>query len=443
MMQKSKKLERLLQGLQKKDVFGSDSVDIVGVTDDTRRLKKGFLFVAVKGLKRDGHSFIGSAIQKGAVAAVGEKSPEKNWIKATYIKVADSKESLGEIAKNWYDNPSERLKVVGVTGTKGKTTTVHLIYHILTKLGEKVGLVSSLVSKVGKRQLDTGLHVTTPGVLEINKLLSEMVEKGCKYAVLEVSSHGVVQGRVAGISFEVGALTNVAPEHLDYHKSLAEYKKIKLDFINSARKKVVSKKDTKLAVLPGKFNNLNAQLAVDVAVLLGFDREKAVKTLSLFKLPKGRLETVDNNLGVEVVIDFAHTPDSLEAALSHLKKSSKGRLIAVFGSAGERDSQKRPKMGKVASKYADIIILTAEDPRSESVGDIINQIKAGIKGPVKQYIVPDRYNAIKKAISIAKKGDTVAVLGKGHEKSMNMDGLTEIPWSDSTALKKALKNYES
>lgn len=434
----TKKLTELLSTLPKEKNIKIQDVFIKGVSDDSRKIKNGYLFVAVKGLTHDGHDFIGEAVKNGAKAVVGEKSVDAKGF--VYIKVKDSRDALGEIASNWFGNPSKKLKIIGITGTKGKTTTAYLVFHLLSKYGKKAGLVSSIKAKIGENEVDTGFHITSPDVLSLHKFLKEMVDAGCEYAVLEVSSHGIVQKRMAGIEFEVGVLTNIAPEHLDYHKTLKEYKKTKMSFIGSAKKKVVSRKNTKINILPGKYNNLNAQLAVDTVKIFGIDEKKAVDALQSFELPEGRMEEIKNDRGFRFFVDFAHTPDSLKAALKYLSGITKGRLISVFGAAGERDRQKRPKMGKAAADYSDIIILTAEDPRSEKVEDIMAQIKSGMpKFPGSVFEIRDRGKAIEKALKSARIGDTVVLLGKGHEKSMNLDGIHEVPWSDQKIVRKYMR----
>lgn len=406
-----------------------------GIADDSRKVKTNYIFVTVKGGTVDGAKYIPQAIEKGATVVVGE---EEQNLPVPYIKVSDSREALGELASEFYGNPSKKLKVIGVTGTKGKTTTVHIISHILNTLGKKAGLVSSNMAKVGDVESPIGFHVTSPDVISLHRFLNEMVEAGCVYAVIEVSSHGIDQNRIAGVDFEVGVLTNIAPEHLDYHKTFEEYKRVKMSFIESCKHQVIASEITELEVLPGKFNNLNLEVALKAVEFMGIGKEEALNTMKSFNLPEGRLEEIENNLGFRIFIDFAHTPESLEAALEHLRTLTKGKLIVVFGSAGERDAFKRPKMGKVASEMADTIILTAEDPRSENVNDIIAQIKGGIEdGKLKVYEEPDRTKAIKNAIGLAKKGDLVGIFGKGHEKSMNLDGVHEIPWSD----RKVVREY--
>ncbi|MBL7036496.1 UDP-N-acetylmuramoyl-L-alanyl-D-glutamate--2,6-diaminopimelate ligase [Candidatus Microgenomates bacterium] len=412
---------------------------IKGITSDSRKVKKGFIFVAINGYSADGHDYINQAIHNGAILVIGEKKITKKLKnEVPYKKVKDSRVELGKIASQFYEYPSKKLIVIGVTGTKGKTTTAHMIHDILNKSGHKAGLISSISTK--------GYHVTTPGIVEINQKLSKMVDNGFKYCVLEVSSHGIKQGRISGIEFDTTVLTNIKPEHLDYHKTFSDYKKTKLKFFRTGKIQIKSPKKTNISLFPGVFNNINATTAVMVTKNYGVSEEKAKKLLSSFELPRGRMEEViiaankKTNKDIRVFVDFAHTPDSLEKALTYLSSITKGRLISVFGCAGERDKQKRPKMGKIASDLSNVVILTEEDSRSEDVNDIIKQIKKGVPKNFKEiYEITDRKKAIQKAISLAKAEDIVALLGKGHEKSMNLDGKQEIPWSDQEVVKEILK----
>lgn len=394
-----------------------------GVTSNSREVKKGYVFVAVKGLNADGHDFISDAIERGAIKIYGER----NLNFPNYFKVHDSRQKLGELASEFYNNPSSKLKIIGVTGTKGKTTTVHMIYHILHSLGKKVGMVSSITSP--------GFHVTSPDVVMLHKSLKEMVDKKCEYAIIEVSSHGIDQKRIAGVNFEVAVLTNLAPEHLDYHKTFKEYKRVKMSFLRSAKISVIAPKETDLDILSGKFNNLNAEAALGAVEALGINRDKALRSIETFELPKGRLEEIENREGIRIFVDFAHTPDSLEAALIYLRSITKGKLISVFGCAGERDHKKRRKMGKISGKLADFSVFTAEDPRGEKLVDIFRLMKKDAKNFV---CISERGEAIAYALSIAKKGDTVGFFGKGHETTMAYEGF-EHPWSDQ----EMIKNYLS
>lgn len=391
---------------------------------DSRLVKPGFIFVAARGLASDGHDFIKNAVENGATAIVGEDDLSDTY--PNYIKVADSRQALGELASEFYGNPAKKLKIIGVTGTKGKTTTVHIIHHILTKLGYKAGLISSISVP--------GLHVTSPETVFLHKSLKEFVDKGYEYAVIEVSSHGIDQKRIAGVKFDVAVLTNIAPEHLDYHKTFKEYKKVKMSFINSAKNKIITPKETELNILPGKFNNLNVEAAIAAVEKFGIKREDAIEAVKSFKLPEGRLTEIPNNLGLNIFVDFAHTTDSLKAVLTYLKTRDRGKLISVFGCAGERDTQKRFKMGKASVKLSDISVFTAEDPRSENIFKILGKMAEGAKsaGATENenfFRIPERGEAIAFALSNAKTGDTIAFLGKGHEKSIAYGGF-EHPWSD-------------
>lgn len=410
---------------------------VSGVTADSRQVRKGSVFVVVKGNSVDGHDFINQAVDNGAAVIVGEKQLKLKGVE--YLKVNDSREALGKLSSAFFGEPSKKLKVIGVTGTKGKTTTCFIIYHILNSLGKKTGLVSSIEAKIGDRKIDTGFHVTSPDVVSLHRFLKEMVDADCEYAVVEVSSHGIDQKRISGVKFNVGVLTNIAPEHLDYHKTFDEYKKIKMGFVNSCRYRAISPTETDLDILPGKFNNLNLAVAIKALKFFAIGREESLEAVKTFKLPEGRLEEIENKKGIRIFIDFAHTPESLESALKYLKTQTNGKLIAVFGAAGERDPFKRPLMGKVASKIADEIILTAEDPRTEKAEDIIKEIKKGIVS--KDVIVheeKDRKKAIELGIKLAKKGDLVGIFGKGHEKSMNLDGVHELPWSDQKIVRECI-----
>lgn len=378
---------------------------------DSRLIKKGDVFVALKGLTQDGNDYIDEAIKNGA---------SKIYKNSNVVE-------LGKLASDYFDDPSLKIKVIGVTGTKGKTTTCHLIHHILESLGHKTGLISSITT--------SGLHTTTPDIITLNQELSKMVKENYEYVVLEVSSHGIDQGRISGINFYATVLTNIKPEHLDYHKSFKVYKDIKMRFYKLGKIKIKSPEKTKLNILPGEFNNINVETAVQVAEELGIRKEEAIKTLKTFKLPEGRLEEIKNNNGYRIFVDFAHTPDSLEKVLLYLKSLKPRRLISVFGCAGERDHKKRSKMGKISTQIADFSVFTAEDPRFEYIFDILKQMKSkAIEG--KFVAISERGEAIAYALSIAKKGDVIGIFGKGHEKTMCYQNY-EHPWSD----KETIKNY--
>ncbi|MCH7641455.1 UDP-N-acetylmuramoyl-L-alanyl-D-glutamate--2,6-diaminopimelate ligase, partial [Patescibacteria group bacterium] len=418
-----KKLTILLDNLSDFRVYGTLGRDISGITDDSRKVKKGTLFVAINGLTVDGHKFIPDTIGSGAVAIVGERKPRKSWLdKITYIKVPSSRRALAFLASAWYNHPSKKLKIIGVTGTDGKTTTANLIYWILRSSGEKAGLISTINAKIGDKEYDTGFHVTNPEPFQLQKFLAKMVEKKCKYAVLEVTSHGLDQERVAGIDFDVAVLTNITHEHLDYHKTWRQYRDAKVKLFKASKvsvlnyddesfsyiskiiggkKKVISygvkekadylAKDiedtvqgTKFTLisngrsikistkLHGDYNVHNTLASIAVAKNLKIPWKKIESAISSFKTPIGRLEEIKNRKGFKVYVDFAHTPNALENVLNFLKIKKQGKLIAVLGSAGERDFTKREQMGGISGRLVDISIFTAEDPRNEDVNDIIS-----------------------------------------------------------------------
>ncbi len=345
-----------------------------------------------------------------------------------------------------YGFPSRKLKIIGVTGTSGKTSTSHLIDHILKKNGYKTALLSTVSVP--------GLHVTNPDPLILQKLLNQIKNRRVDYVVLEVTSHGLDQYRNWGINFGYGVITNITHEHLDYHKTLLNYARVKIKLIRQSQVAVLNPNDKffKLAKQAAKgkiltfsdqpdFFAANINAATAVARDLGIKAASIKAALASFPGVPGRMEWVQKK-PFGVVIDFAHKPDALEKALKFLRSKIKGRLIAVFGCAGLRDRTKRPIMGEIAGRLADITILTAEDPRTENVNEIINQIKAGFKSKKKLYLEPDRQKAINLAIKLARPGDVVVCFGKSHEKSMCF-GTIEYPWSESQAVRKALKlcNY--
>ena len=381
------------------------------------------------------------------------------------------------LANIYYRFPSKQLLLIGITGTDGKTTTATLIYQILKTAGKKASLITSVNAQIGERRYDTGFHVTTPDPTEIPKFLRMAVNQGSEYFVMEATSHGLDQNRLAFCDFQIGVLTNITHEHLDYHQTYDQYlrakarlfKKVKLailnredssfekikKFINPSKTKIIRyglkigdytlKKFPAPSPLPGEYNQLNCLAAAACCRTLGIKTETIKKALKEVKPIIGRLEKINFGQNFQVFIDFAHTPNALKNVLSYLKTilPPQGRLIAVFGSAGLRDQTKRPKMGEIAAHLADIIVLTAEDPRTEDVNQIIAQIAEGCKSQkAKIYKIPDRQEAINFALQKkAKKGDIVVITGKGHERSMCF-GKIEYPWSDHEAVKKALKKLK-
>ncbi len=496
--------KKLLKNIKTSEIFGDTNVSVTGITDDSRKAKTGSLFVAIKGITHDAHDYIPEVIQKGARVIVGERTPKIEWLqKVTYIQVANSRKALSFLAAAWYGHPARKLKIIGITGTKGKTTAAYSLYQLLKAGKKQVGLISTIGAKVGKKTYDTGLHVSNPEPLELHKLLAEMVTDGATHAVIEVTSHGLDQERVAGIDFDIAVLTNIAPEHLDYHRTFDNYRNAKAklftkslhwflnkddesynflqkqkngsqfvttyginnsaDFqavnigIDSKSKFIIKTAEERIDLqtpLLGEYNIANILAAVAVSRFLAVPWEIIKNSLAKLEAPTGRLEKIPNSLGIELFIDFAHTPDSLENVLTLLQKRKKGRLISVFGCAGERDTKKRSKMGKIAANLCDISIFTAEDPRGESIHAILEEMVKGAKlteavevdptvfqelidGHVYMRI-PLRQEAIIAAVRhFAQKGDIVVVLGKGHEQSMAYKGV-EHSWSDNVAIKTAL-----
>ncbi|MCX7881278.1 MAG: Mur ligase family protein [Patescibacteria group bacterium] len=387
------------------------------------------------------------------------------------------------LANFFYGYPSKKLKVIGVTGTDGKTTTTHLIYHILKTAGRKVSMISTVYAKIGNKEYDTGLHTTTPSSFLIQKLLNQSVKNKDEYFVLEVTSHGLDQNRVWGIDFDIGVLTNITHEHLDYHGNYQDYLKTKClllkrsDYIvlneedNSYKlvlreiknqKSKIKNYNSKLKILKNfnltDFNRSNYAAAFQVAKILNITDEIIKKSFTSFKLPKGRLELVyDNNF--KVIIDFAHTPNAFKQVLPEIKKrylKKDGRLIHIFGAAGLRDSLKRPLMGEISGCYADKVILTEEDYRTENPFKICQQITQGLEKKGFKYldinnffeqnskkiytIIINRFEAIKKAIINAKENDVILLTGKGHEKSLSR-GKSEYSWDEFLAVKEILAKY--
>lgn len=362
------------------------------------------------------------------------------------------------LANLFYGFPTRSIKVIGVTGTDGKTTTVNMIYQVLKDNGKKVSMVSTINAIVAGKQFDTGFHVTSPDPFTIQKFAREATDFGDEYLILEVTSHSLDQYRFWGINFDVGVITNITRDHLDYHETVENYRNTKLKLIKNAKYAVVNnitfglnegefnQKNLKLKLnIPGEYNILNALAAFATCYYLGINKEFIIKSLANFNNLKGRFEEVKNNRKIKIVVDFAHTPNGLENVLKTLRKLTKGRIISVFGVAGKRDEGKREIMGEIAQKLSDIVIITSEDPRGE-LYCITKQITKGVinAGGVMGksfFVIDDRGNAIDFAINkIAKIGDTIGVFGKGHEQSMNLDGKSEIPWSDVKAIKDSLGN---
>jgi UDP-N-acetylmuramoyl-L-alanyl-D-glutamate--2,6-diaminopimelate ligase len=504
------KLSDLLAVLPDARAAGPTDVEIAYLTADSRQARPGSLFVAYHGVSVDGHRFIQSAVEHGAVAVVGEAAlGDLPCLPATYVQVSDGRLALAHLAAAWHDFPSRRLKVIGITGTDGKTTTSTLIQSILLAAGHPSGLVSTVSARIGGQELDTGFHTTTPDALELQNYLACMVDAGMEYAVLETTSHGLEQQRAAAVDYDVAVLTNITHEHLDQHGTFEAYRQAKALLFRylacSARKPGVDKvsilnsddpsysllrplpadahlsyglnlpasvtaRDVDLtatgtrftAVTPagefpvaspllGRFNVYNLLAAIAVGVSQGVPAAAIQQGIATVRGVVGRMEIITLASGPSgwpdslpaVIVDFAHTPNALENALRFARTLTAGRLVAVFGCAGLRDRGKRQLMGEVAGRLADLTIITAEDPRTESLDEIMEQIAAGCRSAGRLegegYVLEgDREAAIARAVAMAAPGDLVMVCGKGHERSMCY-GVIEEPWSDQDAVRKALQ----
>lgn len=371
------------------------------------------------------------------------------------------------LANSYYGFPGRSMTVIGVTGTDGKTTTSHLIYHILKSAGKKTALISTVAAIIDGKTYDTGFHVSTPDAFALQPYLKKARDAKTEYVVQEVTSHALDQNRVFGIPFAIGVLTNITQEHLDYHKTFTKYVKAKAKLLNAAGIAILNRDDASYnkvlqqlknttyitygmklnadinpisfafkTSLPGEYNHYNCLAAIAVCNVLGIPDNDIQKAVADFTLPKGRMEVVHDGEFV-VIVDFAHTPNSIEQVLKAVKQDIKsgGKIIHVFGAAGQRDRSKRSVMGKMSAKYADHIILTSEDPRSESAERIIDDIAKGLQ----VLRIPDRREAIQQAITMARKNDVVLITGKGHERSMNF-GAGEVPWDDTKEVERAVKS---
>ncbi|MFM7217159.1 MAG: UDP-N-acetylmuramoyl-L-alanyl-D-glutamate--2,6-diaminopimelate ligase [Bacteroidota bacterium] len=469
------------------EVRGSTAVEITDIAFDSRKVREGTLFVAVRGTQSDGHAFIEQVVSSGACAVVCETFPEVIKDSVTYVKVSDSASALGIIASNFHDNPSEKLKLVGVTGTNGKTTTVTLLFQLFRQLGFGAGLISTVRNQVND-QVIPSTH-TTPDPVQLNELLSAMVEEDCAYAFMEVSSHSVVQQRIAGLTFAGGVFTNITHDHLDYHKTFDAYLKAKKGFFDglSAEAFAITNSDDRngevmlqntravkrtygvrsmadfkckvienqfsgllmhidgqeiLCRLVGSFNAYNLTAAYAAAIMLGQDKLKVLTALSALHPVEGRFDYITSSNKVVGVIDYAHTPDALKNVLStiHDVNSGAGRIITVVGCGGDRDTAKRPVMARIACESSAKVILTSDNPRSEDPAAIIHQMEQGVdlQYAGKTLSIVDRKEAIKTAVALAHPGDIILLAGKGHEKYQEVKGVRH-PFDDKKILDELFK----
>lgn len=457
-------LNQLLRIIPLKDTVGNTAKIITALEFDSRKITFGSLYVALSGTISDGHNYIDAAISKGAIAIVCEKLPETLIEQICYLVVEDSHKALGLLASAFYEHPSTQLTLVGVTGTNGKTSVATLLYDTFTKLGKKCILLSTVENRIGLEK-ESATH-TTPDVVTINKLLSKGVSQGCEYAFMEVSSHGIAQQRISGLTFKLGAFTNITHDHLDYHHTFDNYLKAKKTFFDSLnaqsiavtnlddRNGTIMLQNTKAkkvgyatksvapyqgrlietgfegmhlrfngtdfwTALSGDFNVSNLLLVFAVASELGFEKQQVLSVLSTLDRVKGRFETFKSESGIYFIIDYAHTPDALANVLDTINaiRTKNERLICVFGCGGDRDKAKRPEMGKVATEKATLAIITSDNPRTEDPNSIIREIASGVlpQNFSKFTEIADREQAIKMAIKFAEPKDIVLVAGKGHE----------------------------
>ena len=472
-------LKKLIHTLDVLEVVGTDDVKIAGIQSDSRKVEDGFLFVAVRGTAVDGHAYIDGAIAKGAVAVVCEEIPslsEENGNPSgrnvIFIRVKDSADALGKLVSTWYDNPSDKLTLVGVTGTNGKTTIATLLYEMFRKMGHKVGLLSTVCNYIDGEAIPTD-H-TTPDPITLHSLMARMVEAGCEYAFMEVSSHSIDQKRISGLLFDGGIFTNLTRDHLDYHKTVENYLKAKKKFFddlpadafaltnaddksglvmlqNTAAKKLTyslrTLADFKGKILEshfegtemiingrevvvhfvGRFNAYNLLAVYGAAVSLGKDPEETLIVLSTLHSVSGRFETIQSPKGYTAIVDYAHTPDALTNVLNGIDEvlNGRGRIITVVGAGGNRDKGKRPIMAKEAASRSERLILTSDNPRDEDPLDILKDMEAGLddEARTRTLSIADRREAIRTAVALAHPGDVVLIAGKGHEDYQEIKGV--------------------
>ena len=466
------KLKELLKDIHVIAIVGSEDVEITDVNIDSRRIKDGHLFIAMKGTQVDGHKFVPKAIELGAKAVMCEDMPEEKAEGVTYVQVESTEDVVGKVATTFHGNPSTKLKLVGVTGTNGKTTIATLLYNMFTKMGHKCGLLSTVCNYI----IDEAIPAdhTTPDPIELNRLLDRMVQAGCEYAFMECSSHAIAQKRIGGLTFAGGIFTNLTRDHLDYHKTFENYRNAKKAFFDSLPKTafaitnaddkngMVMVQNTKATVKTysirtvadfkariiechfegmylemdghevgvqfiGKFNVSNLLAVYAAAVMLGKSPEDVLVVMSTLHSVSGRLEPIHSPEGYTAVVDYAPTPDALENVLNaiHEVLDGKGHVITVCGAGGNRDKGKRPLMAQEAVKQSDKVIITSDNPRFEEPQDIINDMLAGLNAQQMKKVISivDRREAIRTACMMAQKGDVILIAGKGHENYQEIKGV--------------------
>ena len=483
-------LSDILYTVRLQEVIGTTNKNITNIQFDSRLSSKNGLFVAIKGLQTDGHQYIEKAIAKGAVAVICEQLPAKLQAEITYLRVADTQDALAIIASNFYGDPSKKIKLVGVTGTNGKTSTATLLFKLFRSLKYNVGLISTIQYRINEQVYDA-TH-TTPNTLRLNELLAEMIEEGCEYCFMEVSSHAVTQKRIQGISFTGGVFTNMSHDHIDYHGSFKAYIEAKKGFFDQLPKtafaltnlddkqgnvmlqntkaekhtyalkkmadfkaKILSNDFSGLllnvdqqevhSLLIGEFNAYNLLCVYATARLLGEEAIEVLRVLSTLKTAEGRFDyvgSIDNS--ITGIVDYAHTPDALLKVLTTINdiRTHNEQVITIVGCGGDRDKGKRPMMAEIACRMSNKVILTSDNPRTERAETIIEQMEKGVAAQHrhKTLSITSRRDAIKAACMMAKKGDIILLAGKGHEKYQEIDGV-KYPFDDKIELEKALNLY--
>lgn len=482
------KLKEVIKKITPIAITGNEEIEITGVNMDSRLIKEGHMFVAVKGTQADGHNYISKAIELGATAIVCQQLPQETADGVTYVLVADSEDAVGKIATQYYGDPTSKLDLVGVTGTNGKTTIATLLYNMFRKMGYKVGLISTVCNYIDDEAVPTD-H-TTPDPITLNALLGRMADEGCKYAFMEVSSHSVAQKRIGGLKFRGGIFTNLTRDHLDYHKTVENYRDAKKGFfdgldkdafavtnlddkngmimVQNTKAKVTTYSlramaDFKCKILEqsfegmyldinnrevavsfiGKFNASNLLAVYGAAVMLGKEPEEVLVILSTLHSVNGRFDAVRSKEGVTAIVDYAHTPDALVNVLTaiHGVLEGKGEVITVVGAGGNRDKGKRPIMAQESVKQSDKVIITSDNPRFEEPQDIINDMLAGLTADDMKKVlsIVDRKEAIRTACMIAKPGDVILVAGKGHENYQDVKGVKHH-FDDKEIIKEIFNN---
>jgi UDP-N-acetylmuramoyl-L-alanyl-D-glutamate--2,6-diaminopimelate ligase len=473
------------------EIIGSTDTPVIGVTADSRAVFPGWLFVAVRGTIVDGHNYIDNAIELGALVIVCEELPEEIVPAITYVRVNDASYALGNIASNFFGVPSARMRLIGITGTNGKTTCATLLYNLFTSLGHKCGLISTVENRIGRNVIPS-TH-TTPDPVSLNQLLADMADEQCTYAFMEVSSHAVAQNRITGVEFTGAVFTNLTLDHLDYHKTFENYRDAKKKFFdqmpygsfalvnNDDRNGMFMMQNTKAkrytyglknmadyktkvlenhlmglhliidgqefwTKLIGNFNAYNLLAVYATAVLLGESKVDVLTALSALTPPEGRFQYIKSKSGIAAIVDYAHTPDALENVLNTIAeiRTRTEQVITVVGCGGNRDRSKRPLMAKIACDNSDKVILTSDNPRNENPEEILAEMQAGVEphNYKKSLKVTDRREAIRTAISLANPGDIILVAGKGHEKYQEIEGIKH-PFDDMEVIKETFNQLEN